>query len=595
MADQLKGLVLISQKTIGNKINLKYKDVRTGNTKIIKRLIPDPESDDEKDSNVEPKICPFLVDKPIVKLENGLKFADWFDKKIANTMNRPINGTYKKVGHKTNFGKPDFENKYCNHFEYTRKTNNYGFDNFVPDSTEAQKKSLKTYNTKIVKEVETIGKDKTGNPNTSTKLKSLLTQKANLEIKMANVIKTSKYELFPNEKQHKTLQKWIKSNDLCYDTCVDLYNDNNKYFDTGYKHKKVDVFKFIDKDAPYDVLTDEVRKFCSNLKSCRSNLKNGHIKHFDMKHINKLSNERTFMVPKTSVKNGSIYKSILGKMSGLEELPKIMCDCSITYNRAKNKYWLNVPTITTRKKPSIKREAVAGLDEGEVVFVAYHGENTFGEIGRGLRKRVLGNINECERLQKILDRKKNKDDTRLKNRHSLKLRRQRKYEEVKHFVKEMHNKTALFLVTHFDRVMIPKFETRGMLRNRKYDKAFYNKLKEEKGIDEMKKVLRETTKKKRLNKKVKKVLNMMRHYGFKQHLVNKGNEYGCIVDTEVNENETTMTCANCGCKEYFLHGRIRECKNCSCKIDRDNNASFLTILKNVKNEELKMFQKKPPK
>jgi hypothetical protein len=45
---------------------------------------------------------------------------------------------------------------------------------------------------------------------------------------------------------------------------------------------------------------------------------------------------------------------------------------------------------------------------------------------------------------------------------------------------------------------------------------------------------------------------MQSHYKFHKHLINKGNEYGCIVETNACERETTLTCANCGCQQYTL-------------------------------------------
>ena len=74
---------------------------------------------------------------------------------------------------------------------------------------------------------------------------------------------------------------------------------------------------------------------------------------------------------------------------------------------------------------------------------------------------------------------------------------------------------------------------------------------------------------------------MLSHYKFKEHLINKGNEYGCVVDAKVSENETTMTCTLCGCRQYTLNKRIRKCNNCKKEIDRDINASRNVIIKNV--------------
>jgi hypothetical protein len=47
------------------------------------------------------------------------------------------------------------------------------------------------------------------------------------------------------------------------------------------------------------------------------------------------------MIPKTSVKNGSFYVKKFGKIQGLEEIKKVNCDCTVTVNKSKNKYWLN--------------------------------------------------------------------------------------------------------------------------------------------------------------------------------------------------------------------------------------------------------------
>lgn len=70
-----------------------------------------------------------------------------------------------------------------------------------------------------------------------------------------------------------------------------------------------------------------------------------------------------------------------------------------------------------------KREAVCGIDEGEVCFVAYHGENSFGEIGRGLRNIILDKLNSAERLQKIINKGKNKNGRKLRNKRSLQLKK----------------------------------------------------------------------------------------------------------------------------------------------------------------------------
>ena len=64
-------------------------------------------------------------------------------------------------------------------------------------------------------------------------------------------------------------------------------------------------------------------------------------------------------------------------------------------------------------------------------------------------------------------------------------------------------------------------------------------------IEEQKNKAKEFTKRCKLNKSVKYVLNNLSHYTFKQHLLNKTKEYGCqciIVSEEYN----SCVCSECG-------------------------------------------------
>ncbi len=125
-----------------------------------------------------------------------------------------------------------------------------------------------------------------------------------------------------------------------------------------------------------------------------------------------------------------------------------------------------------------------------------------------------------------------------------------------------------------------------MLRKRKHTKEFYNKMKEDGKEEEMKELLRNDTKKKRMNKKSKFVLNALSHYRFRQHLINKGSEYGCevIIGTEDN---TTKACTFCGSTDSIINGRIKTCNSCGKKLNRDNAGSRNILIKNVDKKHIK--------
>ena len=507
------------------------------------------------------------------------QIPDWFNKELAVSLNAPIQKTYVKWSKNIGFGKPDFEDKFCKLYKYEHKTDLFEFEKIIPTGNQFDILNLKKTNTKILK---LEGKN-------SPKLKSLQTKRANL-IKIVNgVTKTTKYEIYPNNIQKQKLIEWFNGSEKCYNKCIDLYNENNDAFEnTSYKVIKLDVFELLyngeSKDCPYDVLTDEVRKFCSNLQSCRSNLENGHILGFNIKYLNPRRDTRTIFIPKTAIKNGAIYISHLKKMKGLEKVKDVFRDCTLTYSKKRNKYWLNVPMVEKRVEVK-KRESICAIDPGEATFISFCGENTFGDIGIYMRDKMLKERDKIGQLQKILKKGKNKDGKKIKNKGKLKQRIQNAYDRNKHLTKELHNKSALFLCQNYERIIIPEFKTQKMIK-KKYTKKFYNKMIEDGKEEEMKKLLRENTKKKRMNKKSKFVLNTLSHYKFRQHLINKGYEYGCEIIIGTEEN-TTKTCTFCGSMNGEIEGRIKTCKDCGKKINRDNAGSRNILIKNVDKNYIK--------
>ena len=95
-----------------------------------------------------------------------------------------------------------------------------------------------------------------------------------------------------------------------YNFCVKLYNDDPFSFNLDYTKSKIVIFNKMygdkSKPAPYDILTEEVHNFCSNVKSALKNKKNGHIKKFKMKEKDAIKYQ-TITIPKKSITNKGIY------------------------------------------------------------------------------------------------------------------------------------------------------------------------------------------------------------------------------------------------------------------------------------------------
>ncbi len=189
---------------------------------------------------------------------------------------------------------------------------------------------------------------------------------------------------------------------------------------------------------------------------------------------------------------------------------------------------------------------------------------------------------KIKRYQRIQNNKINKKKQPMKNAHK---KMQKKINlcnrRITNLVKELHNKLAYYLCTNYDKVLIPEFQTQKIISKKGIGKAKVNETYEKKGEVEGKKELIKYEKKKRLNKRVKYTLGRLSHYRFRQHLINKGNEYGCEI-VIVTEEYTSKACTKCGVMSNLYDYREKECVSCGYKINRDIGGPRNILIKNLK-------------
>lgn len=135
-----------------------------------------------------------------------------------------------------------------------------------------------------------------------------------------------------------------------------------------------------------------------------------------------------------------------------------------------------------------------------------------------------------------------------------KIRKLQKDIELHNICRDMHNKTALYLVKNFETIFLPDFKTSRMV-SKKEGKT-------------------------KLGKNIKFVLNCMSHYKFKQHLEHKCAEYGCNF-VNVTEEYTSKCCGTCEKLSKIYNNRVKKCPYCKTKIHRDINGSRNILLKNI--------------
>jgi len=283
-------------------------------------------------------------------------------------------------------------------------------------------------------------------------------------------------------------------------------------------------------------------------------------------------------------------------------------DCRLIYDKLYKNYYIAIPYYIEVKENETKNIKVVSIDPGEKIFASFYSEHNYGDIGKNIRNKILPIEKKIRQYQRILSNKQNdnKNNKKIRNKKKEKIKEKGKqviekemrannklrnkkhiikkinncYKKIKNIVKELHNKTAIYLVKNYNKIILPELETQKMVKNIKKDKEYFNKLKKEKGEEESKKEIKRVYKQRRLNKRVKFVLNSISHYKFKLHLIQKCKEYGkeLIIVTEEN---TSKTCTNCG-KKSENYSKERE-KNCECgyKIDRDINGARNIYIKNI--------------
>lgn len=496
--------------------------------------------------------------------------------------------------------KEDYVNNYFkehglnNNSKYYKSKNTSNITNYISNIKTENVWNVLENNKKFEIKIKKItNNNKLNDKEKNTKIKTANTKYEKQKINYNTVTKNESILCYPNYEQKKILFQWFAECDNVYNTCVDEYNDyikgnidDNPYYYETYQQRKIHIFKKLygnnKKQAPYDVLTDEVRIFYSNLKSCETNLRNHNIKHFRMTYKNTTKN-RCILIPKKAIYKNGFFKTMLGDIN-INDInlchQKVTSDSRLNYDKIKRRFVILIPRQHAIKKIT-NREKIVALDPGEKIHNAFYGLQSYGYLGKDMRKPILNIEKKIRKTQRILSQDKNIKGEKLKNKNKMKKKINKYYDNIKNKVKDLHNKEALFLCTNYDKILIPEFKTKQMVKNdmKKQIKKTVREIHESsKTKEELKEKIKTYRKRKQLNGRVKFVLNMLSHYKFRQHLLNKGKEYGCEVII-VTEEYTSKTCTYCGEISDEYDRRTKICSICNKTINRDINGARNILLK----------------
>lgn len=203
------------------------------------------------------------------------------------------------------------------------------------------------------------------------------------------------------------------------------------------------------------------------------------------------------------------------------------------------RWYLVIPNTVSVKVPENQRLAAVALDPGVRTFQTYYSPQFSGKVGNGDFNRIF---RLCINLDKVYAKLSKADYT---GKRRLKKASQRLRWKIKDLIDDVHKKFAYFLVTRFETIIIPTFETSQMVT--------------------------------KLHSKVARSMLNWAHFRFKSFLKMKAEEYSCRV-IEVNEAYTSKTCSYCGRIQNIGSKKNLVCK-CGICVDRDFNGARGIFLK----------------
>jgi len=348
----------------------------------------------------------------------------------------------------------------------------------------------------------------------------------------STVVRSKKIRIYPQNKQQYKL--YCNLSRFWFNKAVDYLNKpNTKAYIKEVRHIQKQETSDWAFESPQRIREHAMADACSAVKNAKIKFKQTGVFQ-KVSFRKKKDTVQGFGFDASSLKDDFIFRNLKYKLkfSSTEafeaalEGTRVVCE--------DNRWFLIVPQVRNIKTPENQRNGVVALDPGLRTFITYFNPIIQGKIGSGDFNRIF---RLCLRIDSIISlMSKSKCRTKRKLKRTLGHLRWKVY----NLVDDLHKKVAYFLVTRFDKIIIPFFETRQMVT--------------------------------KLRSKTARSLLSFAHYRFKQFLKIKAEEYSCEV-IEISEAYTSKTCSYCGSIQNIGSRSNWQCKNCGIKLDRDYNGA----------------------
>ena len=202
-----------------------------------------------------------------------------------------------------------------------------------------------------------------------------------------------------------------------------------------------------------------------------------------------------------------------------------------------DRWFIVVPRTVQQKISETQREKYVALDPGVRTFMTLFSPTITGKIGEGDFSRIY---RLCLNMDKLISSSfQAKGLKRLNKKRAIRRMRWK----IKDLINDLHHKTAHFLCSNFETILIPTFETSDMVK---------------KGH-------------RKIRSKTARSMLTFAHFRFKEFLKAEAEKVGSRV-VEVNEAYTSKTCSFCGKIQDIGSKRIMKC-SCGAVCDRDINGA----------------------
>ena len=367
------------------------------------------------------------------------------------------------------------------------------------------------------------------------------------------VTKFKKIQISPTSAQKATLERWFGGSRFFYNRAVDAMTDGSlTTFKTLAPQLIADAPDW-HVDIPRQIKVGAVMDACQAVRNAKVKCKQTGVFQ-KMKFRSRKQPRQTLYLRADTLKESGFYVRLLGEMKMTEPLPALpqgqgddpiheVKDSQLIMENGQ--YFLCV-TYVEKRKPRDPSGRIVALDPGVRTFMTYFTEDGFGWIGYQAINRIQ---RLCQHLDNLLCRAAT---VKRPLRRTLRKAANKIRVKIRNLVDELHKKVAHFLVTHYDIILLPTFESQEMCKRGKRN----------------------------LRKKSVRQMLTLSHYRFKQRLKQKALEYGVQV-IDVCEAYTSKTVSWTGEVVEKLGGTKVITASDDTRMDRDLNGARGIFVKSI--------------